>query len=305
MKILIMIFFVCNCYAETFLVFGGKTGWMGQKMVQLLEERGHTVFAAESRLENREALDREIGKISPDFIINCAGVTGVPNVDWCEDHKIETIRTNIIGILNLIDVAYLRNIPVTNFASGCIYEYDEDHLMGSGIGFTEEEGANFEGSFYSMTKGLFEELILVYPNLLNLRLRMPLSTEWHPRNLIVKLSKYKKIINTPNSMTILEDLLPVAIDMTLSGRRGVYNFVNPGTISHNQLMNLYKQYIDPSFSYENFSIEEQNSILKSKRSNNELDTRKLLNEYPDIPHIQDAIHNLFIKMKGQLDEKID
>ena len=134
---------------------------------------------------------------------------------------------------------------------------------------------------------------------------MPLSTEWHPRNLIVKLSKYKKIINTPNSMTILEDLLPVAIDMTLSGRRGVYNFVNPGTISHNQLMNLYKQYIDPSFSYENFSIEEQNSILKSKRSNNELDTRKLLNEYPDIPHIQDAIHNLFIKMKGQLDEKID
>jgi hypothetical protein len=24
-------------------------------------------------------------------------VTGRPNVDWCEDHKVETIRGNVIG----------------------------------------------------------------------------------------------------------------------------------------------------------------------------------------------------------------
>lgn len=297
---LVWLFFIvscCNCYSETFIVFGGKTGWIGKKVVSMLEEQGQTVVIGTSRLENRGALYKELQDVAPDYIINCAGVTGVPNVDWCESHKIETVRTNIIGTLNLIDVAYLCHIPITNFSSGCIYEYDEAHPLGSGVGFTEEEKANFEGSFYSMTKGMFERLVGIYPNLLDLRIRMPLSSEWHPKNLIVKLSRYQKVVNIPNSMTILEDLLPVAIDMTLKGKRGLYNFANPGTISHNQLLDLYKRYIDPSFHYENFSLEEQNKILQSKRSNNELDMSKLLKEYPDLPPIQKSIHKMFARMK--------
>jgi FlaA1/EpsC-like NDP-sugar epimerase len=34
-------------------------------------------------------------------------------VDWCEDHKTETIRANVIGILNLCDVALLNDVHVT------------------------------------------------------------------------------------------------------------------------------------------------------------------------------------------------
>ena len=35
-----------------FLVFGGKTGWIGQKMVVMLREKGYEVVVAETRLEN-------------------------------------------------------------------------------------------------------------------------------------------------------------------------------------------------------------------------------------------------------------
>lgn len=43
-------------------------------------------------------------------------------MDWCEDHKIETIRSNVLGTLNLVDVAHeCGQIHVTNFATGCAF----------------------------------------------------------------------------------------------------------------------------------------------------------------------------------------
>lgn len=289
-----------HCIADTeekvFLVFGGKSGWIGQKVAALLKEQNFIVHAAESRLENREAVEAEIQKFNPNYIINCAGLTGTPNVEWCETHQQQTIRTNIIGTLTLVDVAYLHGIPVTNFGTGCIYEYDAEHPLGSGIGYKEEDKPNFDGSFYSKTKILLEKLLDCYPNVLNLRLRMPISSDFHPKNFITKISKYQRVINVPNSMTILDDMLPVAIQMTLRELKGNYNFVNPGTISHNQILDLYKKYIDPNFTYVNFTVDEQDKILKARRSNNELDPSKLLQQFPDIPNIQDSMILVFEKM---------
>lgn len=57
-----------------------------------------------------------------DLPLTLALQTGRPNVDWCEDHKQETIRANVIGTVNLADAAFLRNIHVTVYATGCIYE---------------------------------------------------------------------------------------------------------------------------------------------------------------------------------------
>lgn len=300
---LILCLFCSSIHSESFLVFGGETGWIGQQIVSLLKEEGHKAVCAESRLENREAIFSEIERVKPDFIINCAGITGRPNVDWCEDHKIETIRSNIIGALNLIDIAYLLDLPITNFSTGCIYEYDVNHPMGSGIGFTEEDPPNFDGSYYSKTKTQFEMLAQIYPNLLNLRLRMPISSDLHPRNFITKISRYAKVINIPNSMSILDDLLPAAIDMTLKGCRGCYNFVNPGTLSHNQILDLYQEYVDPEFTYENFTLKEQGEILKAKRSNNELDCAKLLRACPYIKNANESIIYVFQKIQKNLQEK--
>lgn len=52
--------------------------------------------------------------------------------------------------------------------------------------------------------------------------------------------------------------------------QGVFNFCNPGAISHNEILDLYKQYIDPTFEYTNFTVEEHDKILVAKRSNNTL-----------------------------------
>ena len=102
-------------------------------------------------------------------------------MDWCEDNKVETIRTNVIGCLNvagnfkkkIIRLAFFKNLNCSYapwidmceekklyhllYATGCIFEYDNDHVIG-GKGFLEEDKANFHGSFYSHTKVLGNEL---------------------------------------------------------------------------------------------------------------------------------------------------
>lgn len=304
-----ILLFIISLYGETsprFLVFGGKTGWIGQKIIGILQQQGFEAIASQSRIENREEVERELTLVNPHCVINAAGVTGKPNIDWCEDHKVETLRSNIIGALNLADLTYSKNIHMINIGTGCIYEYDVNHALGSGIGFKENDIPNFTGSFYSHTKGMLDRLMQNYTNVLNLRIRMPISSDLHPRNFITKITTYKKVINIPNSMSVLDDLLPLISQMHMRGLTGNLNFVNPGVISHNEILDFYKKYLNPEFHYENFTIEEQNQILKAKRSNNELDTCQLLKEFPTVPNIKSSVESIFIKMspKKEADEDL-
>jgi dTDP-4-dehydrorhamnose reductase len=114
---------------DRYLVFG-RTGWIGGKLGELLTEQGKTFKYAESRTYDRESLMREVEEYKPTHVLNAAGVTGRPNVDWCEDHRVETIRSNVIGTLIVADVCEVLGIYHMLFATGCIFEYDKDHVIG-------------------------------------------------------------------------------------------------------------------------------------------------------------------------------
>lgn len=74
-----------------------------------------------------------------------------------------------------------------------------------------------------------------YKTTLVLRLRMPISDDLSSRSFVTKIVRYNKVINIPNSMTILHDLLPAAVAMSQAKLTGIYNFCNPGAISHNEV----------------------------------------------------------------------
>ena len=78
--------------------------------------------------------------------------------------------------MNVSDICALRKIHCTLYATGCIFEYDDAHQVG-GVPFTEEDKPNFDGSFYSKTKGFLEEMLKSYKSTLVLRLRMPISDD--------------------------------------------------------------------------------------------------------------------------------
>jgi 3,5-epimerase/4-reductase len=148
-----------------FLIYG-RTGWIGGLLGKLCEKQGIEYVYGDGRLENRPSLEADIAAVKPSHVFNAAGVTGRPNVDWCESHKVETIRTNVVGTLNLADVCREKGLILVNYATGCIFEYDSGHTLGSGVGFKEEDTPNFIGSFYSKTKAMVLSLSFLFHSLL-------------------------------------------------------------------------------------------------------------------------------------------
>ena len=141
-----------------------------------------------------------------------------------------------------------------------------------------------------MTNVQVEELLKEYENVCTLRVRMPISSDLsNPRNFITKISRYNKVVNIPNSMTVLDELLPISIEMAKRNCRGIWNFTNPGVVSHNEILEMYRDYMDPDFKWENFNLEEQAKVIVAPRSNNELDTSKLKKEFPQLLSIKESI----------------
>ena len=69
--------------------------------------------------------------------------------------------------------------------------------------------------------------------------------------------------------------LPRCCAQSRRGLTGIMNYTNPGAISHNEILELYRCYVDPEFKWANFSVEEQAKVIVAPRSNNLLDTARV------------------------------
>ena len=290
-----------------FLVYG-TNGWIGGKVFKLLQNDGSEVVAGNSRVNNIKELEAEILEVAPTHIISLIGRTHGTHdgkvygtIDYLEQpgRLVENVRDNLFGpmVLSLLSKKY--NFHFTYLGTGCIFEFDKDHPFGEEVnGFTEESLPNFFGSSYSTVKGFTDQLMhLVEDSVLNVRIRMPITDEFNGRNFITKITNYAKICSVPNSMTVLNELLPLMIDMAKNNVTGTVNLTNPGLITHNEILEMYKDIVDPEFKWENFSIEEQRAILDSGRSNNFLETTRLEALYPNVKGIKESVKEMLVQMK--------
>jgi 3,5-epimerase/4-reductase len=279
-----------------FLLYGYK-GWIGQQFLKLIENK-YDIAYGEARLDDEEGIEKEIIKHSPDRIVSLTGRTHGPsinNVDYLEEpgKLVENIRDNMYGPLVLAVLCTKYNIHLTYLGTGCLFHDDGATVYD----FDEDGKPNFFGSAYSTVKGFTDRVMHLFPqNVLNVRIRMCLTEEHHHRNFITKLTTYEYICSIPNSMTVLPELLPIMVDMSIKKLTGTINLTNPGAITHNEILEMYKEIVDPTFTWKNFSLEDQNKILKSKRSSNVLNTKKLEQLYPNITPIKEATRKVLEKM---------
>lgn len=103
---------------ERFLIFG-EGGWIAGLLANLLRDQGKHVSTTAARMEDMQAVHKALDEHRPTRVINCAGKTGRPNVDWCEDNRAATVRSNVIGTLLLADICESRDIHCTVLATGC------------------------------------------------------------------------------------------------------------------------------------------------------------------------------------------
>lgn len=273
-----------------YLIFGN--GYLGNKFHEQLQDS----IIDPADITDVNAVLEAIDKHQPETIINCAGKTGKPNVDWCEDHKFETIMPNLLGPLNLLRVCKEKGIYFVQLSSGCIYAGDNN-----GKGWSEDDEPNFDGSYYSKAKGWMNQILKDF-DVLQIRLRMPLDAHPGPRNFITKIANYPKVISVPNSITIIDDMVVATKQLMDKKALGIYNMVNPGAIEHKDILALYKEIVDPNHVYELITLEElEKNLTKAKRSNAILSMEKLANEGITMPPIQDRIRDLLIEYKKNLD----
>ena len=267
------------------LIFG--RGFMGNEFARRLA--GSVVSPAD--ITDPAAVRAAIRENAPDAVLNAAGKTGTPNVDWCEDHVLETISSNTLGPIALAKACEQEGVYMAHLGSGCVYEGDN-----GGAGFSENDAPNFFGSVYSRSKMYSEMALREFP-VLQLRLRMPVDSKPGPRNLVTKLAKYPKVASVKNSISVVDDFVPACKKLMEKGRTGIYNVTNPGAIEAVEILGMYREIVDPSFEYALISLDELYGFTKAKRSNCVLNTDKVAKEGIRMRPVREAVRDCLFKYK--------
>lgn len=274
------------------LVFG-RGGWLAEKCAA----------AFETEVSNADIMSvPEITDIfydtKPDVVINCAGKTGRPNIDWCaenDDNMKVTRYVNSIAPAIMQANCRLHGARLVHLSSGCLWEEGEE---------LTEETLPVPPSFYSQTKMEGEAVLQRHkgeagPNLI-IRLRMPFDGSGNQRCLISKLSKYKKVISQPNSLTYIPDLMEAIKHLVKIDAHGVYNVVNPGAVTGEQILELYKQHVDPNHEYELVTMDYllENGHCTQGRSNCTLSGAKLAATGFVMPPAIQRVEEAMVKLGG-------
>ncbi len=272
------------------VLFGSK-GYLGTQFLSLYPD----AVCPSVDIADAPAVSALLDAEKPDLVINAAGKTGRPNVDWCEDHKEETIHANVTGPLVLLEACRARGIYWVHLSSGCIYTGDN-----GGSGYTEDDTPNFTGSFYSRSKIWSEQILKEFPDVLILRLRMPFDDSTNDRSLLMKIRKFAKVNEVQNSLTYLPDFLKAASVLIERRKSGIYNIVNPGMMSPYDIIDSYKKIVDPSHVVERLHAADLASVSKAARSNCMLNIAKIEAEGIQLLPINEAIEKAWTAMKPSL-----
>ncbi len=276
----------------------GASGYIGEEFASELIAQNVNFREYSREKHNYDNLESLLGIIHRDdlsILINCAGYTGKPNVDTCEDNKEECYEANVNLVRTIAKACSLTDTRLLHVSSGCIYTGDNE-----GKGFIEEDEPNFsdkseiKGSYYSSTKTLGESVISsIWHKSYIARLRIPFDNLDSARNYLSKLQKYEKLLEANNSISHKRDFVKACIHLLKNKTKfGVYNVVNSGFVSTSEVAGLLKQkgFIND---YTLLSEEEFYKQVQAKapRSNCILDNSKLINSGFKMRTAQEALED--------------
>lgn len=203
-------------------------GWTGKKVINELRDRGHIITFC-----SHDVVFDVLTQDKYDWVVNCAGVTGVPNVDVCESNKKGTLEGNAVFPILLYHECQKVGTRLAHFSSGCIY---------SGEITDVNADPNFFGSIYSVSKGVSDTYLKDKAQVY--RIRMPFTSVDEPKNYISKVLKYartgKLIDSGQNSLTDLDEAVRVACDLIEEDApNGPYNLVNKGSVNMHEFAEIF------------------------------------------------------------------
>ncbi|MBT4120729.1 MAG: sugar nucleotide-binding protein [Candidatus Magasanikbacteria bacterium] len=248
---------------------------------------------AEKRVETKQDVLELLDEHNPDAVLNAAGVRGKPNVDWCEDHQMETILGNTVLPIMIAQACQERNIYLLHIGSGCVFYGDSSHEDKK---WRENDFANPK-AVYSKAKYAADLALQTMPNIGIGRIRMPIDYIPSPSNMIDKLSSFPKVIDVENSVTIIDDMVEVFYQLMEKKSEGIFHVTNPGTLKHREIIDLYQELVDPDFTCEWITEDDlvDQGLAKKHRSNNFLASENLEKVGIKMREVHDAMRDTMSK----------
>ncbi len=269
-----------------YLIIGN--GFIGNRFAEYL---GNESIVWKDKITSVNDIVKAIELHNPEIVINCAGKTGKPNVDACEDEPELTFFGNVTVPGMIAEACNKKGKKMVHLGTGCTYEGSNN--------FTEDDEPNFKGSLYSRTKLICEKMLKNYDNVLQIRIRIPLDDRPSDRNLVDKLLKYAKtggkILIAENSITPLSFLFYASKELMNMGKTGLYNVVAKGSMTHDMVLDIYQELTGEKLNYQKINAKELDLITKAKRSNCTLSTAKLEATGIKVPDVKDSIKECLTK----------
>lgn len=282
----------------------GANGLIGSSFVQEIEKKGYTWYKLRSRLHQQEAIKNELMMIKPTVsVIISAGVGTRPNTRWCEDHKAETIDCNVTAQLGIANICQQLGLHLTIIGTCGFYHYDENHTLENGSGFSEDDEPNNLSNFYYKMRKFLEDTLNesgAIKNVLNLRAIFPFNDKITSASLIGKLLRFSRINCIKSSMTVLNDLVPLALDMIIDHEVGHVNWVCEGTASNGDVLQAYKKIVDPSIEINAVELTQEESKKISNSAAYILPNR-LIKKFGinNVPKLDESINRIMFQIKSQ------
>jgi len=268
----------------------GASGYVGKKYQEYLQHKNIPYVCESVRFEgNVWNIYNTIKRHNPLFVINCAGFTGIPNVDACNlPENIQPCQDANVNLVHAIGWTCLNlGIGMGHVSSGCIYSGDNT--------YSETDIPNFDESWYSLTKIKGERRINKFysDNSYIWRLRIPFDHVDHPKNFISKIIKFDKLTNQYNSISNINDFVRATVDCYLNKLPyGIYNVTNPGKIRAQDIAKmLVEKKIVPSDRTWHImdNQDEIDQIEKVKRSNCTLDSSRIINAGIPLQEVHESV----------------
>jgi len=278
----------------------GSSGYVGSEFTRQIAGRGYAgvgIGRRDCNVYSVDDLTRVLRDASPDYLINCSGYTGKPNVDACELDKANCLAGNAVLPGVVAEACERLNLPWGHVSSGCIFT----GRRADGGGFEESDPPNFSFrqnncSFYSGTKALGEEVLADAQRAYIWRLRIPFSHVDSPRNYLSKLMRYDTLLEAENSLSHLPEFVAAALDcFELRLPYGIYNLTNPGSVMTSDVVAMIRA---AGLSDKPFRFFENESVFMSRaaktpRSNCVLDSSKALAAGLKMMPVREAIQAAF------------
>lgn len=283
----------------------GSTGMIGSAFVREIEKRGETWYPIKARLQQHEAIRNELMEIRPTKgVIIAAGVGTRPNTKWCEDHHLETLDANVTCQLAIAGICEKLGLHLTLIGTSGFYHYDENHKLGDNAhGFVETDAPNNDFNYYYKMRTYLEHLLNqtgAIKHVLNLRALFPFDHKITSSSLIGKLLKFKSINCINTSMTVLDDLIPLALDMINDHETGHVNWVCKGTMSNGDLLRAYKNIVDSSIEINEVQLTQEQSKQMGNSAAYVVPARLIQKFGEDrVPNLQDSVNRLMEEIKKE------